>query len=157
MKKENNSSEQEYKLGLLLEQAQAAFFSSREKELAQYKISPMKVAVLQTVQKIGREATPAEISRWLVRRSHTISGLLDRMEKDGLISKSKNLPKKNLVRVTLTEKGKKALRQSQKRETEKKIFALMPQKEKTLLVSMLEKIRNKGLKLAGFSTPPYPK
>ncbi len=152
----NSTLEQEFILGVMLEQAQAAFFSSREKELAQYNISPMKVAVLQIVQKIGKAATPAEISRWLVRRSHTVSGLLDRMEKDGLISKSKSLPKKNLVRVTLTEKGKKALRQSQKRETEKKIFTSMSQKDRTQLYSLLEKIRNKGLKLAGFSTPPYP-
>jgi DNA-binding MarR family transcriptional regulator len=157
MKNDKNGLEQEFRLGTMLEQAQAAFFSSKEKELAQHNISPMKVAVLDIVQKIGKEATPAEISRWLVRRSHTVSGLLDRMEKDGLISKSKNLPKRNLVRVTITEKGKKALRQSQKRDTEKKIFGSISQKDKTQLFTLLEKIRNKGIKLAGFSTPPYPK
>jgi DNA-binding MarR family transcriptional regulator len=157
MKKETNVLEQEFKLGMILEQAQAAFFASKEKELAQYGTSPMKVAVLFIVQKIGREATPAEISRWLVRRSHTVSGLLDRMEKDGLVTKSKNLPKRNLVRVTLTEKGKRVLRQSLKRDSEKKIFASLTQKDKAQLYTLLEKIRDKGLKPAGFSKPPYPK
>jgi DNA-binding MarR family transcriptional regulator len=157
MKKETNVYEQEFRVGMMLEQAQAAFFASREKELAQYGTSPMKIAVLFIIRKIGREATPAEISRWLVRRSHTVSGLLDRMEKDGLVTKSKNLPKKNLVRVTLTEKGKRLLRQSLKRDTEKKIFASLPQKDKAQLYTLLEKIRDRGIKLAGFSKPPYPK
>jgi DNA-binding MarR family transcriptional regulator len=156
MKKVTSSYDQEFELGIMLEQAQQSVFASRERELAQYAVSPMKAAVLYIVDQIGNEATPAEISRWILRRSHTVSGLLDRMEKDGLIIKKKNLSKKNLVRVTITEKGKKALKQAAKRDTQKKIFSSLAQKDKEQLYSLLLKIRDKGLKLSGFPKPPYP-
>lgn len=155
--KESTTYEQEFKLWVMLEQAQSAVFAAREKELTQYGTSPMKAAVLFIVQSIGKEATPAEIARWILRKSHTVSGLLDRMEKDGLITKTKNLPKKNLVRVTITEKGKKALRNSMKRESIRRTFAAIPEKDREQLYAQLMKLRDKGLKLSGFPKPPYPK
>ena len=156
MKKETAPYEQEFKLWVMLEQAQSAVFAAREKELAQYGISPMKAAVLFIVKSIGSKATPAEIARWILRKSHTVSGLLDRMEKDGLITKAKNLPKKNLVRVTITPKGHKALLQATKREYVRRIFAAIPEKDRQQLYDQLEKLRDKGLKLSGFPKPPYP-
>ena len=156
MKKETAPYEQEFKLWVMLEQAQSAIFAAREKELAQFGISPMKAAVLFIVKNIGSEATPTEIARWILRKSHTVSGLLDRMEKDGLITKAKNLPKKNLVRVTITPKGQKALRQAMKREYIRRIFAAIPGRDRTQLYNQLEKLRDKGLKLSGFPKPPYP-
>lgn len=156
MKKETALYEQEFKLWVMLEQAQSAVFAAREKELAQYGISPMKAAVLFIVKSIGSKATPAEIARWILRKSHTVSGLLDRMEKDGLITKAKNLPKKNLVRVTITPKGNKALLQATKREYVRRIFAAIPEKDRHQLYDQLEKLRDKGLKLSGFPKPPYP-
>jgi len=157
MKKETVPYEQEFKLWVMLEQAQSAVFAAREKELAQFGISPMKAAVLFIANSIGRQATPAEIARWILRKSHTVSGLLDRMEKDGLVTRAKNLPKKNLVRVTITAKGQKALRQAMKREYIRRIFASVPEKNRQELYDQLEKIREKGLKLSGFPKPPYPK
>ena len=157
MKKERYPYEEEFKLWVMLEQTHSAIFAAREKELAKYKISPMKAAVLYVVKNIGSEATPAEIARWILRKSHTVSGLLDRMETDGLITKTKNLPKKNLVRVTISAKGRKALEQALKREYYKRIFAAIPAKDREQLYSQLKKLRDKGIKLAGFPIPPYPK
>lgn len=155
--KKSNLYEKEFKLWVMLEHAHSAVFAAREKELAQYGTSPMKTAVLFIVQSIGSEATPAEIARWILRKSHTVSGLLDRMEKDGLITRTKDLPKKNLVRVTITAKGKKVLRQSMKRESTRRIFAVIPEKDRQQLYAQLEKLRDKGVKLSGFPKPPYPK
>ncbi len=156
MRKETAPYEQEFKLWVMLEQAHSAIFASLEKELAQYGISPMKAAVLFIVKNVGSEATPAEIARWIMRKSHTVSGLLDRMEKDGLITKAKNLPKRNLVRVTITPKGQKALRQAMKREYIRRIFATIPERDRQQLYDQMEKLRDKGLKLSGFPKPPYP-
>jgi DNA-binding MarR family transcriptional regulator len=155
--KEVSPYEQEFKMWVMLEQAHSAVFAAREKELTQYGTSPMKAAVLFIVQSIGKEATPAEIARWILRKSHTVCGLLDRMEKDGLITRAKDLPKKNLVRVTITAKGKKVLRQSMKRESIRRSFAVVPEKDRVKLYDQLTKLRDKGVKLSGFPKPPYPK
>ena len=157
MKKAYNS-EPDYILWVLLEQAQSATFGAREKELSKYSTSPMQTAVLFIVDAIGSEATPAEVSRWLLRKSHSVSGLLDRMEKDGLVKKSKDLHRKNLVRITITNKGHKVLEQSKKRESIRRVMSVLSEEERLQLQSSLKKIRDKALRVSGaFPKPPYPK
>ena len=149
--------DQDYNLWIMLEHARSAVVAAREKELNQYGISMMKAAVLFIVDSIGNEATPAEISRWILRKSHSVSGLLDRMEKDGLIKKTKDLHRKNLVRVTITEKGYKALNKSKDRKSIHRSMGVISDEERQKLYNQLEKIRDKALKIAGVSKPPYPK
>jgi DNA-binding MarR family transcriptional regulator len=148
--------DKDYQLWIMLEQARAAMLTAREKELAKYDTSAMKAAVLFIADSIGSEATPAEISRWILRRPHTVSGILDRMEKDGLINKTKDLERKNMVRVTLTERGKKALQQSGKRESIRRSLTSLSEGEKKELYIALEKIRDRALKVAAIPKPPYP-
>ena len=155
--KKSHSDDKDYNLWVMLEQARTAMGTARDKELYHYKISFMKAAVLFIVDAIGNEATPAEISRWILRRSHSVSGLLDRMEKDGLIKKTKDLPRRNLVRVTLTDKGRQSLKDSMKRESIHNVMAILSESEYKQLYSLLEKVRDKALKEAGISpTPPFP-
>ena len=67
------------------------------------------------------------------------------------------MDKKNLVRVTMTEKGKKTLKNSMKRESIRKTFAALSKEDRKQLYTQLEKLRAKGLKLSGFPKPPFPK
>jgi DNA-binding MarR family transcriptional regulator len=46
-----------------------------------------------------------------VREPHTITKLLHRMEKVGLVTKTNDLEKKNMVGVSITEKGQQAYEQ----------------------------------------------
>src|SRR4030042_5989847 len=109
------STDQDYNLWVLLRQTRDAMVKARGRELEKYGISSIQAAVLFTIQAIGAEATPAEISRRLVREPHSVSGLLNRMEKQGLITRVKDLPKRNMVRVVMTNKGREAYEQSTKR------------------------------------------
>jgi DNA-binding MarR family transcriptional regulator len=155
--KKSHSEDKDYNLWVMLEQARTAVGTARDKELYQYKISFMKAAVLYIVDSIGSEATPAEISRWILRRSHSVSGLLERMEKDGLITKSKDLPRRNLVRVTLTDKGKQVLKESLKRESIHNIMSILTESEREQLYSVLKRIRDRALKeTITIPTPPFP-
>jgi DNA-binding MarR family transcriptional regulator len=151
------ATDQDYNLWIMLEHARSAVVAAREKELSQHGVSMMKAAVLFIVDSIGDEATPAEISRWILRKSHSVSGLLDRMEKDGLIKKTKDLHRKNLVRVTITEKGYKALNKSKDRKAIHRAMAAIPEEERQKFYNQLEKIRDKALRQAGISKPPFPK
>ena len=89
--------EERYELWWLILHVERAMYKARAAELARYGITPEQAGVLYVVQTIGPRATPAQISRWVVREPHSISGLLQRMEKDGLIRKDKDLERKNLV------------------------------------------------------------
>jgi len=152
-----SSVDQDYKLWVLLDQAEHAVSKAREKELSHYSITTVQAAVLFIIQAIGNEATPAEISRWLFRKSHSVSGLLSRMEKEGLVRKVKDLDRKNMVRVTLTEKGQQIYRQSNKRRFIRKIMSCLSEEEHQQLTSCLERLRNKAFKELGVNPkPPFP-
>jgi DNA-binding MarR family transcriptional regulator len=157
LKKASYSTDELYNLWTMLEQVHSGITLARDRELEQHGLSTIKASALFIVQSIGNEATPAEISRWILRRPHSVSGLLDRMEKDGLIKKAKNLHKKNLVRVTITPKGKKGLEISAKRKTINQILNALSEDERKQLYIYLDKLRNKALKVAGIThKPPFP-
>jgi DNA-binding MarR family transcriptional regulator len=146
-----------WNLWTMLEQVHSGITLARDRELEKNGISTIKAAALFIINSIGNEATPAEISRWILRRPHSVSGLLDRMEKDGLIKKTKNLSKKNLVRVTITPKGRKAYGISLKRKTINQVLNALTAAEQKQLYAYLEKLRNKALKVASIPTkPPFP-
>ncbi|MBM3148827.1 MAG: winged helix DNA-binding protein, partial [Chloroflexi bacterium] len=102
------------------------------------------------------KTTPAQISRWMVRKPHSISGLLSRMEKAGLIRKTKDLHKKNLVRVSLTEKGEAAYKLAMKREMLHKIMSSLSPEQRKQLSSALEILRDKGLMGMGIDPKKLP-
>jgi DNA-binding MarR family transcriptional regulator len=140
------SGDQDYDLWVLLRRTTQVVLKARNRELAAYGISASKASVLFIVQAIGHEATPAEISRYLLREPHSISGLLSRMERQGLVTKVKDVDKKNLVRILLTEKGRRAYYQSTKRETIHNVMSVLSEEERQVLTSCLERIRDKALK-----------
>jgi DNA-binding MarR family transcriptional regulator len=151
------SADQDYNLWVLLRQTRDAMVKAREKELEKYGISSIQAAVLFNIQTIGPEATPAEISRRLVREPHSVSGLLNRMEKQGLITRVKDLPKRNMVRVSLTEKGREVYELSTKRLSMHDTMSVLSEGERSQLWNMLEKLRDKALKLAGIGHElPFP-
>ena len=148
--------EGERQLQVLLFQARDAIFRAREQELSQYGISNAQAAVLFIIQKIGYRATPAEISRWLFRQAHGVSTLLDRMEKVGLVEKVKDLDRKNLVRISITEKGHQAYRESTRQEPIHRILSSLSEEERRQLKSLLLKVRDTALEEIRIDKPPYP-
>lgn len=136
-------------LWALLIQTRDAMFKARQKELDQYKISAAASIALSVIQSIGSRATPAEISRRLSREPHSTSGLLNRMEKKGLIKKVKDLDRKNMIRVVITDKGYEAYYQSMRQESIHMIISSLSEEECQQLRSLLRTVRNEALKVIG--------
>jgi len=153
-----NDEDKDYSLWWLLLQARRAMYKVRSRELHKYGVTPEESAVLLVVNTIGDTATPAEISRWILREPHSTSGLLERMRKKGLIDKSKDLDRKNLVRVVLTDKGRKALQDSSGRESVYKILSYLSLEERQQMTSLLIKLREAAFEELGtFEVPSFPK
>jgi DNA-binding MarR family transcriptional regulator len=151
--------DRDYNLWVLLHQVSDIIFNSREEELRQYGLPATQAEVLFVIKAIGDKATPAQISRMIFRRPHSVSGILDRMAKAGLVKRTKDLHRKNWVRVTLTEKGLQAYKQALKRKSVQKILSSISEAERQKLKSLLETLRNKGLKELGMDAKkvPFPK
>jgi len=155
--KNHSSSDQDYELWILLNQVRDVLLKAREKELRPHGVTTTQAAALFIIETTGNEATAIEISRWLLREHHSVSGLLSRMEKEGLISRSKDSPSQSLARVTLTEKGRQAYYQSTQRASIRNTMRVLSQEERQLLSSLLKKMRDEGLKqLLGDLKPPFP-
>ena len=150
--------DEDYNLWVLVAQTRHAMFKARQEELIRYNIPARQAAVLFAIQAIGDKATPAEISRWLFRKSHSVSELLSRMEKQGLVKRVKDLDKRNLVRVTLTEKGREAYNQSTKRESIHKIMSSLSEEKRQQLRSCLQQLWDRALKELGVekTRKPFP-
>jgi len=147
-----------YEIWVLLSQTREAMYQARSKELKPYKVTPRNAAVLNIIAMIGDRATPTEMSRWLFRKRHSMTEMIDRMERHGLVKKSKDLDRKNMVRVTLTEKGWKlhhiAFKQN---DVIGKIVTSLPDEKRRQLRSFLQTLRDHATKECGVKdTLPFP-
>jgi DNA-binding MarR family transcriptional regulator len=143
-------------LWLLLTHARYAIFRAREKELQRYGVSPEQVGLLFVVQALGNKATPAVLSRHIIRQPHTVSALVDRMARRGLVKKVKDLDRKNLVRVVMTEKGQKTYDISTKRGPIHRILNTLSEDEKKVFKDMLERLLAKARKEIGLDRDELP-
>lgn len=136
-------------LWTVLHQARDAIFKFREKELQKIGISTAIAEVLFTIEDIGYRATPTEISSHLVREFHSVSSILSRMEKKGLVKKVNDLERKNLVRIYITDKGKQVYHEAKKRDSILDILSCLSETEVTQLASPLKKLRDEAIKSLG--------
>ena len=67
-----------------------AMDKARKQELSKYNINRSQGSVLSIIHTLGDEATPAQIVQMSFRKINTISEILSRMEKQGLIKKVKD-------------------------------------------------------------------
>ena len=75
-----------------------------DNELRQAGISMMQFVVLVFVLNAKEQVTSTRISHGLFRESHTVCQLLMCMETQSLVKRAKDLDRKNIVRITLTDK-----------------------------------------------------
>lgn len=109
------------------------------------------------IQAIGENATPSELARCLFRKPHSISELVDRMGKRGLVRKVSNLDRKNQVRVELTDKGREIYNQSDTEEPIHRIMSTLSEAEHQQLRALLGKLWNQALEELDMDLiPPFP-
>jgi DNA-binding MarR family transcriptional regulator len=123
-----------------------AMVKARQKELDRYDVTLPESAVLRVVLRLRKRATPTEISKQLFLEVHSISEQLKRMEADGLIKRTNDLDKKNLVRIQVTEKGYKLYRKTRNQRTIDYIMSVLTEEEKHALWTIIAKLREQAIK-----------
>jgi DNA-binding MarR family transcriptional regulator len=149
--------DRDYEAWVLLHQAHDAMQKARNRQLKTVGLSSSQAAVLFIVKNVEGPATPAEISRWLFREPHSVSGIIRRMEQQGLVRKENNLPRKNLVRVVITEKGEEAYQRSREITVIHNILSDLSPKQHDDLRAYLRVLRDKALGEVGTNHQlPFP-
>lgn len=88
----------------LLTTAQHSVFLKMTEKLSVFDITPVQYAVLYCLWENDKRS-PKEIAERLKLENSTISGILERMEKKGLIERSISKEDRRYIQVMLTEKG----------------------------------------------------
>jgi DNA-binding MarR family transcriptional regulator len=122
-----------------------AIFRNRVKELQKHNLSVRQASVLIVLEELDKKATPAEVSKWVFREPHSVSDFLKRMERDGLIKRIKDLKRKNMIRIEITDKGREAVHNAKKIEPVHKIMAVLSNEEHRQLMAIMQKLWDKAL------------
>ena len=134
-----------FQIWVLLNQARDALGWVREKELNRVGLSRIQARVLYAINASTAPVTPAELSRRVLRKPHTMSALLARMEKEGLIRKANNLPRKNLIRIEATERGQELFLAGAQYKGIQEIMSSIPKARRESLKSCLKALRDTAL------------
>jgi DNA-binding MarR family transcriptional regulator len=153
--KESMSQDEALRLWVLLGQTRDLVRNAIRKELEQFNVTSRQAAVLLLLQASTERLTPAEISRQLFREPHTISAILKRMEKQGWLTRQKDLNKKNLIRVALTEEGRELYLKTSNRKSIHKIFSCLSEEEVKQMSSCLDKLKRKGMREVGMKRDTF--
>jgi DNA-binding MarR family transcriptional regulator len=116
-----------------------------ESAFAKIKLTPQQFSVLSAIKNIGDPALPTDVAKWLDRNTNTITLIVDRMEKDGLVERIRDLKDRRALRLVVTSRGQKLYEQAVKpsRELPKIIMAALTTNELQTLITILEKVRQK--------------
>src|SRR5512136_2192970 len=103
---------------------------AREIELSRADVSLIQAMVLHVLKIATEPLTPTKLARMLCREPHSMSALIDRMERQGLVEKKHDLSRKNLVRVVLTAKGNEAFQRQRSINIVPNITATLTKEER---------------------------
>ena len=88
----------------LLTTAQHSVFLKMTEKLSVFDLTPVQYAVLYCLWENDKKS-PKEIAERLKLENSTISGILERMEKKGLIKRMISKEDRRFIQIMLTEKG----------------------------------------------------
>ena len=125
---------------------------ARDRELARYGLTVTQSAILSAVKRLGEAATPGSIALFLYRESTTISNTLIRMEKQGLVKRTRDPMRRREVRITLTPPGEDALGEAGKRDIINRALAGLTEAESREMIEKLEPLRDVLLRELGLAS-----
>jgi DNA-binding MarR family transcriptional regulator len=138
----SQNGEKEYDIWVLLSIVYHMIAKLRRLELSKHNVLPVQAYILFILHALGDEASPTEISRYAYEHKSAISDILIRMEKQGLVTKTKKIIGKGRVTVKLTDKGREALHLSSERAFLQKVMSGITPETIEQLESCLELIRD---------------
>jgi len=132
---------------LMIHRTEALLKICEDKVFGEYKLNAERYAMLVTIQYFGGSAKPSEIARWLIRSPNSISMIVDRMVKASLLRRVRDKSDRRVVHVTITDKGKDALKPATLAGWEfiQEILSPLSYEDRRTLISLLKMINYKTL------------
>jgi DNA-binding MarR family transcriptional regulator len=141
-------------LFVLFDQARDTLIRAVELELKQSEISFAQARILYSLTQRKNGMTQGDLSKWHLRNLNTISTLTSKMEKEGLVKKTKS-KEDGKVYVTLTQQGSEVWDGVSERAIFL-TFSVLSKKEKEQLKVLMKKLRTEARNILGLDfKPPF--
>jgi MarR family 2-MHQ and catechol resistance regulon transcriptional repressor len=110
-------------------------------------ITTQQHAVLMAIKYADAPATPTQIAEWVDRNTNSITLIVDRMEKNGLVKRERDSRDRRSLRIAITEKGEDQLKKSAMTGWNliKGMLDGLSEEELQLLAKLLEKVRTRAI------------
>ena len=122
-----------------------------EKRLSHLKLSVAQQRILALVYFAKESLTPSMLAALLLQETHSVSGLLNRLEDRDLITRTRDRQDRRVVWVGLTPAGRKVAEESINvaREMSREFESGFKGAKTEEVVEVVRKVRDLGFKIAG--------
>jgi DNA-binding MarR family transcriptional regulator len=142
-------------LYILLDQTDSIVTNAIELELKHLRITQPQIRILTMLSRQGEPVTLEQLSNWTLKEFNSVSTLINRMEKKGLVKKTKKGGDLRTY-VNLTEKGSKLYHLDVTERSVHLIFENLSNEERMQLRALLMKVRDATREIMGFDyKPPF--
>jgi len=130
---------------ILLRQTYNLIFRCEDRVFGEYDLTTEQHTVLMAIKNISGPVRITDIARWLDRSVNSVSMIIDRMVKAGLVRRTRDRKDRRTVFVTLTNKAEEAYVPATTAGWEliKEILSPLSNEDKRTLIRLLETVRDK--------------
>jgi DNA-binding MarR family transcriptional regulator len=113
-----------------------------------HRLTTEQYAVLATMRYLGNPTRPTDIARWLERSTNSISIIVERMVKTGLVKRVRDKNDRRVVQLSITSKGEDTLKPaiSDGLEFIQKVLSPLSREDRNTLVALLETVKYEAFK-----------
>jgi len=135
-----------HKAWILCHQCQNMVTKCEEFVLAKVGLTPQQYSVLMAIKFLNKPATPTDVAHWLDRNTNSITLIVDRMERDGLIERARDLRDRRSLRLVMTKKGEDLLERGSVPawELAQQVMSCLSEEELQTLNKLVEKVRERA-------------
>jgi len=150
MAKEPKGESQELNAWMLLQQTRDLIFRCEDRVLNRCGLTTEQYEVLLAIKYLDEPVRATDIGRWLGHKVNTVSMIVERMVKAGLVDRMRDLPDRREVRVAITAKGEQAFTSGSPAVSEliETIWSSLPSDDAHTLFRLLEVLRDRALDCA---------
>ncbi|MFC1951100.1 MarR family winged helix-turn-helix transcriptional regulator [Chloroflexota bacterium] len=126
-------SEELFDFWVLMEWAHYHMKRIRERRLHAIGLSIAKMKILNIIYRVNTrndKATPGMLVKQLLKAPSTVTERLNRLEAEGLITRTTDPDNRSIVFLELTEKGRKTVIQAREMRTLSRIISKIPHKKR---------------------------
>ena len=146
MAKQSQDKTQNLRAFMLLHRVRDLLFRCHDRVVGEFSLTAEQYSVLVAIAFLDDPVRATDIGRWMDRKVNSISMIVDRMVKAGLVSRERDLPDRREVRLAITKQGEKALKAANPKVSHlvEEILSSLSNGDTRTLIGILETLRDRA-------------